>query len=258
MKYLAGMGTVAGLGVVPPPTSDADLTLRVDPGLAIDRFGRLIEVPAAACIRLARWFAGQDTSTLRSALHRAPRVGVDAGVVVDVFLSYEACERAKTPAFAVGPFDALDAVVPARLGDCYQLKLVPRKESTEPPLEGGDPQPLPTPQNFWPDIIAIADPAARRTQMLQAVIGSWREGSLYRSADGLDPLREHVEGEDTSAVLLARVTIAVDLAPDAPSGTRPVLRADLPVSADNSLRPCIFMLGKWMGEAPTAAALVLP
>jgi hypothetical protein len=258
LKYLVGMGTVAGLGVVPPDATDGQLTLTVNPGVAIDRFGRLVEVPSAACIRLARWFADQDTSTLRSAVHRAPRVGVDVGLVADVFLAYDACDRAKTPAFAAGPFDSLDTVVPARLADCYQLTLVPREENTDPPPGGGAAQPLPTPLNSWPDIFAITDPAARQTQMLQAVIGSWREGTAFRSADGLDPLREHVDGQDTSAVFLARVTIPVDLAADAPSGTRPVLRADLRVDVDNSLRPFVFMPGKWMGEAPTITPLVLP
>jgi len=142
--------------------------------------------------------------------------------------------------------------VPARLADCYELRLVPRKESTAPPAV------IPTPQNFWPDIATIADATARHTQMLQAVIGSWREGSDFRSADGLNPLREHVDGEDPSAVLLARVYIPVTLAAGAPSGTRPVLRTDIRVVADNGIRPFIFMPGKWMGEAFTAGVLVLP
>jgi hypothetical protein len=258
LKYLDGMGTIAGLGVVPPPAADAELTLRVDPGLALDRFGRLVELQAPSCLRLARWFADQTTSTLRAATHQAPRAGMDAGVIADVFLSWHACDRAKTPAFAAGPFDALDAIVPARLADCFQLKLLPRKESTALP-EGGGPAPsLPAPANFWPDIATIADPAARRTQMLQAVIGSWREGSDFRTADGLNPLREHVSGEDPSAVLLARVFVPVTLAAGAPSDTRPVLRTDIRVVADNSLRPFIFMPGKWMGEAFTASSLVLP
>jgi hypothetical protein len=285
LQYIAGLGTIAGLGVVPPDAADAELTLRVNPGLALDRFGRLIEIQTPQCIRLARWFADQTTSTLRGAAHRAARAGMDVALIADVFLSWHSCDRAKTPAFAAGPFEALDAVVAARLADCFQLKLVPRKESTapppaapaattvlsppaataptpvvtSPPAPGGGPAPtLPTPANFWPDIAAISDAAARRTQMLQAVIGSWREGGDFRSADGLNPLREHVDGEDTSAVLLARVYIPIALAPDAPSDVRPALRTDIRAVADNGIRPFIFMPGKWMGESFTAASLVLP
>jgi hypothetical protein len=43
LRYLVGFGTIAGLRVVPPAATDAELELRVEPGLAIDRYGRLIE-----------------------------------------------------------------------------------------------------------------------------------------------------------------------------------------------------------------------
>lgn len=252
LKYLVGMGTIAGLGVVPPDAGDAELHLKVEAGLALDRYGRLVEVDAAQCIRLARWFAAQAPSDLRAALHLAPAVPVAAAVVADVFLAWHECPRAKTPALASGPFDALDAVVPARLADCFELTLVPRAESTEPPAGGGPAPTLPTPANLWPDPSAIADPAARRTQMLQAVIGSWFEDP---ATDTLPPLREHVAGQDTSAILLARVAIPVTPAGGA---APPVLRLDQPVHVDNSIRPFIFLPGKWLGQAWTARALTLP
>jgi len=258
LRYLAGMGTLAGLRVSPPATGDAELTLRVEPGLAIDRLGRLIEIRVAQCIRLARWFADQTPDALRAALHRAPAVPVDAAVVADVFLSWHAAPRGKTPAFVAGPFAALDAVVPARLADAHELRLVLRKESTAPAPGGTDPTPLPSPNNFWPDPAGIADAAERRRQMLQAVLGSWHEGTAFRTGESLDPLREHVEGEDPTAVLLARVTIPAALDPAAPSGTMPALRADQPVGIDNSLRPFVFLPGKWLGEAFTAGPLTLP
>jgi hypothetical protein len=256
LQYLVGMGTISGLGVTPPDAGDGELILRVEPGLALDRYGRLIELDVAECIRLARWFAAQDTSVLARAIHRAPAVSVDVAVVADVFLAWHECPRAKTPALASGPFDALDAVVPARLADCHQLTLVPRAESTDPPSGGGPAPTIPTPANFWPDPASIADPTARRTQLLQAVIGSWFADPT--NIGPLPPLREHVAGQDTSAVFLARVTIPVTLAAGAPADTRPVLRLDQRVSVDNSPRPFIFLPGKWLGQAPTSRTLVLP
>jgi hypothetical protein len=246
LRSIAGYGTVAGLRVVPPAASDAELELRVEPGLAIDRYGRLVEISSAQCISLARWFAAQTTPLLRSAVQRAPRAPFAAAVVVDVFLSAHDCPRAKTPSFATGPFDALDAVVPARLADGHRLELVPRAE--------GPPGAIPSPANFWPDVSGEADPAVRRRRMLEAVLGSWDDVG----ADGFDPLAEHVQGRDTAAVLLARMAIPITLDPAAPSGTRPQLRQDVRASVDNGLRPFVFLPGKWFGRAIATQPLIQP
>ena len=245
LSALAGFGTLAGLRVIPPEESDTELELHVAPGIAIDRFGRPVEIAEPYCIRIARWFAGQSTAALRAAVHRAPRVTVPVAVVADVFLAALSCARAKTPAFATGPFDALDAVVPARLAEAAQLELVLRAE--------GGPDPIPSPQNFWP--APDAAPEAR----LAAVLDAWETGTAATSADGsLDPLTEHVPGHNTSAVLLARVTVPVDLAPDAAPGVRPQLDMTQRISVDNSVRPFIYLPGKWLGRAFTARPLIQP
>lgn len=245
LAALAGFGTLAGLRVFPPEASDPELELRVAPGIAIDRFGRLIEITEPYCIRIARWFAGTSTAALRAAVHRAPRVSVPVAVVTDVFVAALSCARAKTPAFATGPFDALDAVVPARLAEAAQLELVLRAE--------GGPDPIPSPRNFWP--AADATPEAK----LAAVLDAWEVGTAATSADGsLDPLTEHVPGHNTSAVLLARVTIPVVLAADAGSDVRPQLDMAQRVSVDNSFRPFIYLPGKWLGRAFTARPLIQP
>lgn len=238
---LVGFGTVAGLRVTPPEASDGELELKVAPGLAIDRHGRLMELREPWCIRLARWFAAMPTPDILAAMQAAPRVTPPLAVVVDVFLSAADCARAKTPAFASGPFAALDAVVPARLAETPVLELVPRAE--------GGPDPIPAPRNFWPP------PDATDAEKLTAILGSF-EGAAEGGA--LDPLAEHVAGREPSAVLLARVAIPVTLAEDAPAGTRPTLDMTQRVSVDNALRPFVFLPGKWLGRAPDAAPLVQP
>src|SRR4051812_28042846 len=105
LAHLFGHGTIAGLRAVAPASEDNELELKVEPGLAIDRYGRLIEVAEPWCIRLARWFAAQDTGALRAAVHRDDGNPVPAGVVTDLFLSLADCGRGKTPSFAQGPFD---------------------------------------------------------------------------------------------------------------------------------------------------------
>jgi hypothetical protein len=240
LRHLVGFGTLAGLRVIPPPADDPELELSVAPGLAIDRRGRLIELRAPQCIRLARWFAAETTPALRAAIHRSPRVVVPVAVVVDVFLAALTCARGKTPAFATGPFDALDAVVPARLAEDASLRLIARTE--------GGPAPIPTPENFWPGSEATAE------TRLQAILGSWHDGA----DDELEPLAEHVQGQDPSSLLLARVAIPVILAEGAPATTRPALDATRRVSADNSLRPFVYLPGKWLGRAYTAEPLIQP
>ncbi|SAK96407.1 hypothetical protein AWB81_05387 [Caballeronia arationis] len=234
LKAVDGFGTLSGLRVVPPAEGDAELELSVSPGLAVDRFGRLIQIDAPQCIRLARWFAATSTPLLRAAI---PTPG---NLVADVFLSARCCARGKTQAFASGLAQGLDAVTPARLAEQPQLDLVLRAEAS----------PTPAPKNFWP--APTADAATR----LQAVLGSWEAPDANDAQGGLDPLQEHVIGQDTSATLLARVAIPVNVGNGADD--RPALDLARRVSVDNSLRPFIFMPGKWLGRAFDATPLVQP
>ncbi len=207
LAYLHGSGTVAGLKVVWEQAIETTETqagreerLIVKPGLAIDRLGRLIELPRSACIRLNRWFEAQTESDLIQAFH-APSNSVMisrnflpdpehpnerpielgngvSGVVVDVFLGFTLCERGKTPALATGPFDALDAVVPSRLRDGYQLSLVLRQEPTDDLLGI-------LPANDW---IQDLNP----TEVQRRILAAWQEAS---------------QGDQTNTVFLARLLL---------------------------------------------------
>lgn len=233
LGYLLGHGTLAGLAVVAPAEEDNDLHLRVEAGLAIDRHGRLIEVSEPWCTRLALWFAAQETGALRAAVHRSPVAPIPVSVVADLFLSLADCGRRKTPSFAQGPFDALDALVPARLAEEPSFELVLRAETAPP-----------KPDNVWPD--ATASEADRRA----AVLGGYRP----KKGEGVDtkvgPLIEHVDKHDFGAVFLARIAIPVTLAANAAADKRPVLDLGKKVQADNDIRPFIFLPGKWLGAQP--------
>lgn len=244
-RYLLGHGTLAGLRVVPPGTNDNLLELRVEPGLAIDRHGRLIEIPAAQCIRLAPWFEAQDDRYLRAATHDSPRTPLPQAVVADVFLAAQPCGRGKTPSFASGPFDALDALVPARIGETGHLELVLRMEGNPDPDGGpGVPGDIPKPNNFWPGEGASAD------DKLEAVLASWNVGFSTNANESLDGLQEHVAGKEPSAVLLARVMIPVTLDRASPTTVGPTLEPTQAVAVDQALRPLIYFPGKWLGLAP--------
>lgn len=243
LAYLHGWGTVCGLRVVweagveagadPELPDGREERLRVQPGLAIDRLGRIIEVPADACIRLDRWYDAQDPAHLATSLTNGPAGSVTA----DVFARFTACERGKTPAFASGPFDALDAAVAARLRDSYALDLVLRIE-IDPPL----PDPL------WNEVDPGAPLAARRRALEDAQLDGWREGSNFFDGNGhLKPQREHAAGQDSSAVFIARVALP---ATDGGAAIRPTRTAGADVTVDNHSRQFVHpggALARWVG-----------
>ena len=134
LRYLHGTGTVAGLKV--EFAADTEEVV-VQPGMAIDRVGRVVVVPRKACIRVARWFATiRDNPNTAGKLTKAFD---GTHVVADVFLRYARCERGKTPAFAEGLLEALDAAVPARVRDWYALDMLPVADPTVAPVLPPDP-----------------------------------------------------------------------------------------------------------------------
>jgi hypothetical protein len=239
LAYLHGSGTVAGLRVsidpaVPPAPDQPDgreETLVVSPGMAIDRLGRIVEVPRRACLRLDRWFAEQRALDNGTALRTALSAGT---ILADVFIAYVACERGRTPAFASGGFEALNAHSPSRLRDSYRLDLLVRPPGAALPV------------NSWPDVFAAATAPDRRSAALEAVLSSWREGTEFwdETQDGPNPLIEHQPGEDTTSVFLARVTLPASAGP---SGTPPVRTGAATV--DNNARPIVYTAGRWLGQA---------
>lgn len=230
LAYLHANGTVAGLEVKwEKGTGDRGERLLVKPGLALDRVGRLIEVPRDACLRLDRWFAGETDAHLIGAFKPSAQ-----GVVADVFVRYVACERGKTPAFATGPFDALDALQPARLRDGYEVTLYPRQEADPPPL----------PQGAWPAL--SGGDAAKKVALQDAVFAAWHETDDAWDRDGPKPLGEHVPGQDPTSVFLARLVLPATLPG---GGARPVRRAD-DVVVDNRSRRFVYppaALARWVG-----------
>ena len=217
LRTLHGSGTIAGLRVVVNHQSgdgfdDIEVELEVEPGLAVDRAGRLIEVPREACLRLRRWFdygagprAAADTRLNPDVLRRAWRadagIGAGGAVVADVFLAFHPCDRGYTPAFASGPFDALDASQPSRVRDGYELTLVPRPEADAdlPNLVASDP---------W-SAITGGTPAERLASAQALSFDMWER--LAETPAEIPP------GVDPTAILIARLRLPAAAAPS-PAG----------------------------------------
>lgn len=267
LKYLHGAGTVAGLRVRHHPAVEAvddkpasPEMLTVDAGLAIDAAGRLLEIRAAQCWRLDSWYERESKTKPHHFVRRpvtilADRFDDDApllpesidlnGIVLDIFAQFLVCESGRTPAFATGPYAALDAVQPARLRDAVQLVIAPRTEDT-PPLPAD-------PFAGFADGLP-ADPTAsareQRHRLRQAILGGWHEPG--DPASRLYPA--HVPsgfGIEPDALLLARVVLPASDPPD--SNTAAPRDMAQPVRVDNSCRPFALSaaaLAAWSGLTP--------
>ena len=226
LASLTGGGTLAGLRVSHSPATGAPSPrpeeIRVEPGLAVDRLGRLIEVPRPACLRLQVWFDAEVAADGGDRLRRAAYPNLDRflsaralaeagsnglppvparGVVADVFVRFVACARGLTPSFATGPFDALNAVATSRVRDAYELHLArargSRRRVRRAAVTGpGSRRQSPTPRPGAPQL---------QDSILDAYPASGRAGSPGE----LDPLPEHPLGLDRTSVFLARVVIPV-------------------------------------------------
>jgi hypothetical protein len=263
---VAGSGTLAGLLVQHQPEvatgpGAGPEEIQVNAGLAVDRLGRLIELPRPACLRLQRWWDAElARDGLLQADYASPERFISAraqagatlparAVVADVFLRFVACPRGLTPAFASGPFDALNAVSVSRLRDAYELQLVPRQNLTDTglglPLRPGAftlPVDQETAEQALAREAAMDDPAAdlavRRAALQDAVLHGYS-----RSADELPHGPEHPPTVDASAVFIARVLIPVE-------PTDPTVRLGGAVLVDNHSRrflPGLGVLARWSG-----------
>jgi len=262
MAFLAGGGTLAGLRVTHQAATAGPGAqpeeIRVEPGIAVDRLGRLIELPRPACLRLQRWYEAQNASdggdTLRQSVYGnlnrflSARAIADAAlpdaivipnraVVADVFLRFVACPRGLTPSFAAGPFDALNAVATSRVRDAYELLLIARA-GLDDAFDG-----LPV----APGASVIGDPSAtpdaRHAALQNAVLAAYGASGRSGNAGQLAPLPEQPNGLDPTAVFIGRV-----LVPVAPGD--PPARDGSAVLVDNWRRrfiPSASLLAQWIG-----------
>lgn len=259
---VTGSGTLAGLRVKHRPAGpEGEEEILVEPGLLVDRLGRLVELRRPACLRLERWWEataasdgdgegdGGDALTTATYIDVArflsPRTATEAGsaelpalpgraVIADVFLRFLACPEGYTPSFGQGPFDALDAVVHSRLQDAYELSLVPRPGLDED-FDG-----LPVVSR---DLSEIGDATDRRAALQDRILDGWSEAGRAGEEDTLSPLPEHPVGTDPTAQLLARVLLPVT-AGDPPE------RDGAAVVVDNWSRrfvSSIRLLHDWLG-----------
>lgn len=259
LASLFGHGTIAGLRVREPRDAadpsqprrpNTEREIEIDPGLALDRLGRLIELRSTQCFRIRRWFdwtLAHDADALDEAVVGD---GDQAHVRLDFFVRFVVCQHGATPAFANGPFNATDAVVPSREHDAFELSWVLRpaaEADTRPasawPAFDGLNQALAALPQGTPDEVAARD--RRRAELVgEAILGAWEPLSADTQRPRLPPLLEHPLDDWWDRVLLARVQVPVTL-----GGAHPVLAEDRELAIDNLLRPFVYVPGRWQGSA---------
>ncbi|KQU77060.1 MULTISPECIES: hypothetical protein [unclassified Rhizobacter] len=254
LAFLAGGGTLAGLQVEHLPAAAGQVEeIRVQPGLAVDRLGRLVELVRPACVRLDAWYAATQAADggdlLFASAYGTPGRFVSQrfteaatplparAVVADVYLRFAACPIGLSPSFAGGPFDALNAVSTSRLRDAYELQLLPRA-GLDDAYSG---LPLPPAAEVLGDPTGAA--AARRNALQDAVFAAYGTSGHAGGSGGLAPSPEQPPGIDRSAIFLARVLLPVD------NANPPVRGAGAP-AVDNFGRrflPPAALFAQWAG-----------
>jgi hypothetical protein len=234
LGILSGGGTVYGLRIarqIETVMDDNDEVeeeqIHVEPGVAIDRLGRLIEVPRSMCIRLSRWLEQQRVD-FADYVHGGVMVEHEhdlsddvriRGVVVELFLRFAVCEVGRTPAFRTGPLDALDATTPERLRDSGAIEPVLRRTGS-----------LPDPQDPWPSIPPADVP---RTLILD-----WRSTLGVEEDGSLQPRSEHGLVVDPSWVWIGRV-----VKPAVVTGTSETIDWHAPARIAQRNRPLAVPIG---------------
>jgi hypothetical protein len=205
LASLFGHGTVAGLRVREPldpvdPTQprrpNAEREVEVEPGLALDRLGRLIELRSAQCFRVLRWFDWALEHDADALLEAVVGAAGSQAMALDIFARFVVCQHGATPAFATGPFNATDATVPSREHDAFELTwaLRPAAEAATAPV------------NTWPAADRVAQQLAalpdatpaeraardrRRAELIgEAILGAWEPLAADSTAPTLRPLVE--------------------------------------------------------------------
>ncbi len=239
LLQLVGTGTVSGLLVQTDGNADPlQLEIQVTAGIALDRVGRIIEVPRTVCIVLQDWLAGYVQAWQAQQAGQSPgtpaiadpntAIHDGANLMVDVFATFVSCTRGVTPCFASqDDYDATDAFSANRLLDSFAMQLVLRTDAVPN-----------TPLDPWASLGAN-----------QPSVASLQQSILTGTLGPQGSSAEYPPGFDSTAVFLARILVP---ATAGTAGTPPAwdLTGFSATNIDNSKRLFVIpssILARWNG-----------
>lgn len=205
LLQLYGTGTVAGLLVQTDGNADVtQVEVEVTPGIAIDRVGRIIEVPRMVCVVLNNWLTQQMQDWQNQQANPVPgqtaitdpnkAIHDGANLMCDVFATFVPCTRGLTPCLAAeDDYDATDAFSPNRWLDSFAMQLVLRTDDN--PLTPSDP---------WVSLGALPAPGAGLNAANAASLANLLLGAKAPAGPAVG---EYPPEVDASSVFLARVLI---------------------------------------------------
>ena len=206
LVQLYGTGTLSGLLVKTDANPDpTQLEIQVTPGIAIDRIGRIIDVPRLVCIVANNWLnqyvqawqAQQKNPQPGQAAIADPNTAIHDGshLTVDVFATFVACTRGVTPCFAAeDDYDATDAFSANRYLDSFAMQLVLRT----------DPSPG-LPVDPWKPSGAL--PSGGLSAITAGNLTTLQNLLLASTAGSASPAPEYPPAFDATSVFLARMLI---------------------------------------------------
>ena len=119
-RALHGYGTVYGLHVTSttPPDAPEDVTVTVEPGMAVDQWGREVTVPSAQCARLGAWLTAQDQASAGTV---ETHLGDSGELVIYVVAAYAECPDDLVPLPGQPCSTSAQLQVPSRLRDAWDI-----------------------------------------------------------------------------------------------------------------------------------------
>ena len=120
-RALHGYGTVYGLHVTTSTPLDApdDVTVTVEPGMAVDQWGREVTVPSAQCARLGAWLAAQEQASAQTV--EKSHLGNSGELVIYVVAAYAECPDDLVPLPGQPCSTSAQVQVPSRLRDAWDI-----------------------------------------------------------------------------------------------------------------------------------------
>lgn len=152
--WLHGSGTLVGLAVTlshqepePNDTQDQAMQLIVNPGIALDGFGREIVLQEPYCLDLQTWIESQRDDESREWNGDSTHVPVGGGLWLDISIRQKDCGHALQPVIAHEVNATIDPVATAQIADNVWLDIAPvtpedsAPESLSTPAAPEAPQP---------------------------------------------------------------------------------------------------------------------